>query len=242
MKYLGLIRSVCLLRQYQRTVKTVSDQGEPVEYIEVALDDIEAANRLANEVLGRTLDELSPQTRNFLMLIDRMVTEACERLSMERPDYRFSRRDVRLYTGWTDNQLKVHMRKLEELEYLLIHRGGRGLSMVYELLYQGEGQDGSSFLMGLLDVNKLGCVYDEKKLHQNQDLAGLESEKSAPSRGDVGLKSPPSRMPNLASIHVPQNGNGHRKHVVGEKDFWPSYAQINHRYIPLAAKAEGGAG
>ena len=78
------------------------DEDKAVQYIEVTLDDIEAANHLANEVLGRTLDELSPQTRRLLMLLDQMVTEACKRFEMDRSDYRFSRRDVRQYTGWSD--------------------------------------------------------------------------------------------------------------------------------------------
>ena len=45
------------------------------------------------------------------------------------------RRDVREATGWGDTQLKIHLHRLEELEYLLIHRGGRGQSFVYELVF-----------------------------------------------------------------------------------------------------------
>ena len=37
------------------------------------------------------------------------------------------------HTGWGDTQLKLHLDRLEELEYLLVHRGGRGQSFVYEL-------------------------------------------------------------------------------------------------------------
>ena len=59
-KYLTLIDSIALLHQYQREVKTVANDGETMEYIEVALSDIETANRLAHEILGRTLDELPP--------------------------------------------------------------------------------------------------------------------------------------------------------------------------------------
>ena len=46
--------------------KTVSTSGQAIEYIEVTREDIALANRLAHEVLGRTLDELPPQTRRLL--------------------------------------------------------------------------------------------------------------------------------------------------------------------------------
>jgi hypothetical protein len=36
-----------------------------------------------------------------------------------------------------------------------VHRGKRGRSYVYELLYGGEGQGGNPFLMGLVDAAKL---------------------------------------------------------------------------------------
>jgi hypothetical protein len=106
-----------------------------------------------------------------------MVRSECGRLQMERADFRFSRRDVRAYTGWGDTQLKVHLHRLEELEYLLAHRGGRGQSFVYELLFESKGDDSKPMLPGLIDVSRL--TYDEKK-------AGLEEGKSAPGRGQVG--------------------------------------------------------
>jgi len=65
-KYLGLIRTVAFLYQYQRKIKTVDVEGQPVEYIEVTLDDIDKANQLANEVLGQSLDELARPSRTLL--------------------------------------------------------------------------------------------------------------------------------------------------------------------------------
>ena len=54
------------------------------------------------------------------------------------------------------------------LEYVLVHRGGRGQSFVYELLYDGQGQDGQPFLAGLIDVEKLSeLAYDGKNEHRN---------------------------------------------------------------------------
>ena len=72
-KYLTLIDAIALLHQHQRPVKRASVDGRPVEYVEVELGDIETANRLAHEVLGRSLDELPPQTRRLLALLDELV-------------------------------------------------------------------------------------------------------------------------------------------------------------------------
>ena len=71
MKYLTLIRSIALLHQHQRPRKTATHRGKTVEYIEVTKEDIATANRLAHEVLGRSLDELPPQTRRLLLLVGR---------------------------------------------------------------------------------------------------------------------------------------------------------------------------
>ena len=72
-----------------------------------------------------------------------MVSEPCEQLKMERADFRFSRRDVREFTGWSDPQVKRHLHKLANSNTCSSHRGGRGQSFVYELLYFGEGRDGA---------------------------------------------------------------------------------------------------
>ncbi|MWF32390.1 DNA primase, partial [Escherichia coli] len=56
MKYLTLIQTIALLHQYQREIKRVEHRGQVVEYIEVTREDIALANRLAHEILGRTLD------------------------------------------------------------------------------------------------------------------------------------------------------------------------------------------
>jgi len=231
LKYLTLIRAIALLHQYQREVKTVDHKGQALRYIEVTAADIETANRLAHEVLGRSLDELPPQTRTLLRHIHRMVAAACQRQGIEQKDYRFSRRDVREATGWGNTQLKVHLRRLEEMEYLLVHRGGRGQSFVYELFYHGEGEQGDLFLPGLIDPGNLS--YDEKK-------SGVKDEKAGSSRPQVGGKSVPGR----ASENGANAGRARTSGDDGEKAEKnaspgtppkPSYRNRTHDLLPLAA-------
>ena len=67
---------------------------------------------------------------------------------------RFTRRELREATGWGDTQLKVHLARLVELEYLLVHRAERGQGYVYELAGQA-GRGRRPFVMGLIDVAAL---------------------------------------------------------------------------------------
>ena len=203
-KYLTLIDAIAFLRQHQR--ETVKD-SRGVECVPVTLDDIADANRLASEALGRCLDELPPQTRRLLTHIHEMVTAASRRLKVTRSDYRFTRREVREYTGWSNTPLKVHMQRLEELEYLLVRRGVRsgddrpghgagrqGQTLVYELLYDGEGCAGAKFLMGLLDVESMRAqmslslfeLSDPRDGFQyDGNLSGVNEEKSGQSPAQV---------------------------------------------------------
>jgi DNA primase len=177
-KYLTLIRVVALLRQFQRPVRQVEHGGRVVPYIEVTIEDVRVANRLAAEVLGRSLDDLAPQTRRLLLLLEAFVSERCGELGIERGDYRFSRREAREHTRWGDTQLRTHLDRLVDLELLLVHRGGRGQSFVYELAYDGQGKDGRPFLIGLLDPASL---YNSEFAGGNGEFAGS----SRPHRGPV---------------------------------------------------------
>jgi DNA primase catalytic core len=154
-KYLGLIRAIAFLLQYQRPVKVMDDGGEAREYVEVTIEDIELANRLAGEILGRMLDDLSPPSRALLKLIREMVKARCAELKIEPHEYHFTRRDVREWAQWSDFQIKCHIKQLEELEYLYSVVGKKGKEYVYELLYTGDGEEGKPFLSGLMSVERL---------------------------------------------------------------------------------------
>lgn len=154
-KYLTLIEAVALLRQRQKPRRRLEDGGQVVEYVEVTIDDIAVANRLAAEVLGRTLDELPPQSRRFLELLSGLVERIAEDRSLDRAQIRFSRREALDHTGWSYPQVRRHLERLVELEYVLVHRGHRGQSFCYELLWDGRGADGEAFMTGLIDVESL---------------------------------------------------------------------------------------
>ena len=215
-KYLALIRSITLLHQHQRPVRTARDEaGNLVEYIEVALDDIAAANRLAHDVLGRCLDEMPPQTRRLLAHAEAFVAERADAAQCERDSVRFTRRELRAFCGWGDTQLKVHLGRLVELEYILAHRAEHGTGHVYELVYDGGGKDGKRHLPGLLDVEKLRragsdgaprdaaaspgavaspCAHDAERSGQNDERSGSGRPpvggRSGGGRGEKNAASP----------------------------------------------------
>lgn len=195
MKYLTLIRAIALLHQYQRDIKTVNHNGQTLQYIEVTKADIATANKLANDVLGRSLDELPPQTRTLLMRIYDMIKVQCDQQKIEKSDCRFSRKDIRQYTGWTDFQVRTHLGRLVDMEYVLTHRGGRGQSFIYELLYDGQGQNNEPFLSGLITVDALNSDYDEKFEGQKQKNEGALSTQRAAN------KPPSSIVKNGAKPH-----------------------------------------
>lgn len=179
-KYLTLIDAIALLHQHQRMIRTIQHGGKTLRYVEAAPFDIETANRLANEVMGRTLGELPPRTRDLLRMITAWVVAQCEILAVERTAFRFSRRDIREATQWSDTPLKVHLKRLSDLEYLVIHRGGRGQSFAYELLYRGEGEGGESFLMGLIDVSKLDSRSGNEADKSANDATGPRASEHSP--------------------------------------------------------------
>jgi DNA primase catalytic core len=154
-KYLTLIDTIALLHQYQRVLRTAQQDGETIEYIEATLEDIGCANTLAHEVLGRSLDELPPQTRRVLARVVELVERECRAQQVQRAAHRFSRREVREYTGLSDTQLRVHLERLTQLEYVLVHRGMRGQSFVYELLFDGPAASEAPHLSGLIDVTTM---------------------------------------------------------------------------------------
>ena len=193
-KYLTLIDTIALLHQHQRPIKTLpgseTGNGEPLDYLEVTLDDIAAANRLAHDVLGRSLDDLPPQTRRLLAALVEYVNTQCETQQVRRADLRVTRKDIRDAIGWGDTQLRLHLDRLVQMEYLLAHREGSGGRFVYELLYDGDAHQ-TVHLSGLLDPDQL-----ETRTANTATTAkprGSQAEVAGRLRGDSGPVAAPLR-------------------------------------------------
>ncbi|HJV95620.1 MAG TPA: DNA primase, partial [Albitalea sp.] len=233
-KYLTLIDVIAFAHQHQRPVKSAERGGRRIEYIEVQFADIALANRIAHDVLGRSLDELPPQTRRLLKLVDQYVGAECSRQQLRRGELHFSRRALREAIDWGDTQLKLHLARLVELEYLVAHRtktGGYEYELVYEL-DSADGEAGALRFPGLADVEALRCAYDAARSGQNDP-------RSAPGRGVVGPRSVGGRdgasaaKPASTRVAAEDGDEGAETHCSPPPRARASYTQ----HIPLAAAA-----
>ena len=158
-KYLTLIETIALVHQHQRTLRTARSGGKVIEYIEATLDDIALANELAHEVLGRSLDELPPQTRRVLGMIEAMVEGQCRERSIGRGDARFTRRELRARCGMGDTAVRIHLERLTAMEYVRPVAGRNGQRFEYELLFDGDLKRSAPQMIGLIDISALGRVH-----------------------------------------------------------------------------------
>jgi hypothetical protein len=186
-KYLTLIDSIALLHQYQRPRGRHEVAGKTIEYIQVTLDDIALANELAPEVLGRSLDELPPQTRRLLDYIRALVKGKLAQPGQgAKAAATFSRRELREACGWSLTQVRLHLERLVELEYLELRHGHLGSSFVYELMIDANAPEAVAHI-GLIDVETL-----RKKYNYEGKVAGFDPG-VAGQNGEVagGGKTPP---------------------------------------------------
>jgi hypothetical protein len=178
-KYLGLIDAIAYLRQYQRKTKTLNVDGRTIEYVEVTLEDIDLANHLADEILGRSLDELAAPSATLLDAVYEMVQKTAAKRNIPMEDVEFNRRQIREYIGWTDWQIKTHIKQLEQLEYLYVRMGARGKRYSYALNYngRGQGQREKRFYLNLTPVEEIKKLLGLRKATPIQVKKDKEGKK-----------------------------------------------------------------
>ncbi len=152
-KYLSLINSIALLHQYQREIKTAKRGEIEIEYVEVELSDIALANELAEEILGKAMDELAPPVRGMFDAITKACREKADELQIKTEDVQLTRREIREMTAWSDWQVRMYCQKLVEMEYLFAVCAMNGKPSVYQLARDEESQ--ASTLRGLTDIAEL---------------------------------------------------------------------------------------
>lgn len=190
-KYLTLIDAITLLHQHQRkrlsvpgsrfsektgSVPTTENRQPGTEYIEATLDDIALANELAPEVLGRSLDELPPQTRRLLGHIRDLARKRREQHGAGTGKVGpgsawFSRKELRESCGWSLTQVRVHLERLVELEYLALRHGRLGRSFAYELLFDPDAPESVAHV-GLIDLPAFRHRYETKLAGGRPGVAG----------------------------------------------------------------------
>jgi hypothetical protein len=154
-KYLTLVNAVALSHQYQKARR----RDEYGEYIEVDLDDIELANRLAVTGLGMGLRELSGPTERLLRSVRSWVRLRAEKQGIEPALVRFTRRDLSDCTPWSASQLKEHLRALVEHEYLALERGKNGLSGSVKYQLCALEDDSHPPTVGTLSMERLRAAH-----------------------------------------------------------------------------------
>jgi len=148
-------------------------------------------------VLGTTTDELSPVSRRLLGAIESFVAE--------RGDAMFTRRELRHATGFGDTQLKVHLSRLVDLEYVAANRAGPATT--YELA---------------------PLTYDRDRSGANADRSGPESYRSGenPDRSGIGRVSRRSADGPLSQVEGHERGGGDGSVGIGRT------TKINEKPLP----------
>ena len=198
-KYLALMDAVALLHQYQRPRETDTHEGERTEFIRVTLDDIALVNRLAPELLGRSLDELPPQTRRVYQVIKAIVGERCRTQAVQQRFALFSRRELQKQLGWSLTQIRFHLERLRELEYIAARCGRLGSAFQYELLTDWREADGLAHI-GLLDVEKLRAKHADTGVRRTtcrENEGGVGTCRVPPRQ--VQVVEEPEVKPNLSA-------------------------------------------
>ena len=130
-----------------------------------------------------------------------LVKALCKTLKVDQPLAFFSRRDLQAACGWSYSQIKRHLFRLQELEYIAPRFGRMGSTLKYELLVDANEADDEAHI-GLLDVEKL-------RLRQ-PTLAGETATLTPPCQTPLARLSPavPAACINLATL--PERTSGAR--------------------------------
>jgi hypothetical protein len=164
-----------------------------------------------------------------LSALDGWVTQQIAGTDTPRGDVQFTRRTVRAHLGLSDTQLRVHLDRLVQLEYVLPHAGKQGQLYSYSLRFDGDAEASGPQLAGL------GVTETEESEPTSRGVEptsrgstgnfaggsrGLRGGIAAPSRGAATTRKPKqdkaSSVPAAVIAAKPRsrklNGHAHGEH------------------------------
>jgi hypothetical protein len=100
----------------------------------VTPDDIAIANRLAGVVLGRSVDELPPQTRALWNGLQAFVAAEATRQGVTPDRIAFDRRGAAAALGWSYKQVRQHLDRLVAEDFVVVVASGLGQVLRYRLV------------------------------------------------------------------------------------------------------------
>ena len=95
--------------------------------------------------------------------------------------------------------------KLQEMEYIVAHHGGRGQSFVYELLFNGEDDDKPQ-MSGLLDITTVQTSSIPKAGSSRKQSSSSTQRASNEHGSSIGLNEVATSVTGASGL------NGHKKH------------------------------
>ncbi len=130
---ISLIQAIILLDKKEVLSKSARCKHPKIESFELTPKNIAKATELIRQTLGRDLNHLSLLEKAFLLIIETMVEKQSSLKKVNRSDCRFTRKDIRIETSWSEPQVKLHLGRLTGLHFLSFDPS----TSQYKLLYNG---------------------------------------------------------------------------------------------------------
>lgn len=140
--YLQFIEAITFYHQYQREQKADESTGEI--YIETTIEDIEAANKLINEILLRKSDELNTACRRYF--------EYMKAYLRTENKTAFTTKEVRQALRTNHSNQKRYMRQLLLNNYIKKSTGTKAKGYSYEIVSYEEYEQLKNSISSVLDM------------------------------------------------------------------------------------------
>lgn len=148
-RFISLVQAAANIHQLTKPMRHFSADGLDFDYIEADEADVALAVSIFSSLYGQTLSDLKAPSRELLFLLRDMVTR-CARNMAERSQFTWTRREVLEFAPqWSSTRLHTYLAELIQQELVAKVSGKKNSLEHYRLLWDGEGQDGQRFVVGL---------------------------------------------------------------------------------------------